>query len=431
MNKQILRLALPNIVTNITIPLLGMVDLAIVGHIGNAAHIGGIAIGGMIFNLIYWNFSFLRYGTGGLTAQAYGAGNLDEGLRTLVRGLAIALAGAVLLLLLQVPVGRLAALVVDATPEVIRLALTYFYVRIWAAPAVLALYVFNGWFIGMQNAKIPMVLAIVINCINIVFSMLFVLVWHQGIAGVALGTVLAQYVGLGLAVFFWFWKYGDLKNKLEIRESLQWAALKRFFKINGDIFLRTFCLVLVFTFIPAVSASMGDELLAVNTLLMQLFMLFSYFMDGFAYAAEALSGKFVGARQRGNLELLIRCLLRWGAVLALACVVIYFFCGQRILWLLTDVPSVIEAAVPYLPWAVGVPVCGFMAFLFDGVYIGATATRSMRNIMVVATALFFALYYSLTYFFGNHGLWGAFAAFLLCRSFIMLHHHKKIVSLQS
>lgn len=431
MNRQILRLALPNIVTNITIPLLGMVDLAIVGHIGNAAHIGGMAIGGMVFNLIYWNFAFLRYGTGGLTAQAYGAEDFDEGLRTLVRGLAIALAGAVLLLVLQVPIGRIAAMVVDGSPEVIRLALVYFYIRIWAAPAVLALYVFNGWFIGMQNAKIPMVLAIVINCINIVFSLLFVLVWHKGIAGIALGTVLAQYIGLALAVIFWLWRYGDLKSRLEIRQSLQWAALKRFFKINGDIFLRTFCLVLVFTFIPAVSASMGDEILAVNTLLMQLFMLFSYFMDGFAYAAEALAGKFVGARQRESLELLIRYLLRWGGGLAMACVVLYFFCGERILWLLTDVPSVIAASVPYLPWAVWVPVCGFMAFLFDGVYIGATATKAMRNIMAIATALFFILFYLLTHFWGNHGLWAAFVAFLLCRSFIMLHHHKKVVSLQS
>lgn len=429
MNKQILRLAIPNIITNITVPLLGMVDIAIVGHIGNASHIGAIAIGTMIFNLIYWNFGFLRMGTSGFTAQAYGAGNLDEALRIMVRGLAIAISVALTLILLQYPIAQLCEHWIKSSTEVMQLALQYFFIRIWAAPATLGLYVLKGWFIGMQNSKTPMWIAIILNIINIVFSLLFVIVWEMGIQGVALGTALAQYSGLILAIVLWFKQYGQLRSRLDIRGSLHLEEMKRFFKVNGDIFLRTLCLVAVFTFIPALSAFMGDSILAANTLLMQLFTLFSYIMDGFAYAGEALVGRYTGAKDEKLLRQSVRNLLHWGIMITLLFTVIYYFWGEYILALLTNDKSVIGTAMDYMIWTLLVPLTGFSAFLFDGIYIGATASKAMRNIMFVATAGFFIAYYMLAPNMGNNGLWIAFLIFLTLRGGLMWIWNRKIITI--
>ncbi len=431
MNKQILRLALPNIITNITVPLLGMVDIAIVGHIGNASHIGAIAIGTMIFNLIYWNFGFLRMGTSGFTAQAYGANDLDEALRIMVRGIAIALSAALLLILLQYPIAQLCQLLVKSSPDVMTLALTYFFVRIWAAPATLGLYVFKGWFIGMQNSKTPMWIAILLNIINIVFSLLFVIVWKMGIVGVALGTVLAQYSGLAMAIVLWFKKYGHLRSCIDIKGSLKLTEMRQFFKVNGDIFLRTLCLVAVFSFIPAISASMGDSILAANTLLMQLFTLFSYIMDGFAYAGESLVGRYIGAKDKLMLRKSVQYLLRWGIILTGAFTVAYYFWGADILSILTNDKSVIAEAMNYMLWTILVPITGFSAFLFDGIYIGATASKPMRNIMFLATAGFFAGYYILSPIWGNNGLWISFLIFLSLRGGLMWVWNRKIITVKS
>lgn len=430
MNKQILRLALPNIITNITVPLLGMVDIAIVGHIGNASHIGAIAIGTMIFNLIYWNFGFLRMGTSGFTAQAYGANNLDEALRIMIRGIAIALSAALLLILLQYPIAQVCRHVVKSSPDVMRLALTYFYVRIWAAPATLGLYVFKGWFIGMQNSKLPMWIAIILNIINIVFSLLFVIVWKMGIIGVAFGTVLAQYSGLVMAIVLWFKKYGYLRSRINIKGSLKLAEMRQFFKVNGDIFLRTLCLVAVFSFIPAISASMGDSILAANTLLMQLFTLFSYIMDGFAYAGESLVGRYIGAKDKQMLRKSVQYLLRWGIILTGAFTIAYYFWGTDILSILTNDKSVIAEAMNYMLWTILVPITGFSAFLFDGIYIGATASKPMRNIMFLATAGFFAGYYILSPIWGNNGLWISFLIFLSLRGGLMWIWNWKIITVK-
>lgn len=430
MNKQILRLALPNIITNITVPLLGMVDIAIVGHIGNASHIGAIAIGTMIFNLIYWNFGFLRMGTSGFTAQAYGANNLDEALQIMIRGIAIALSAALLLILLQYPIAQVCRHVVKSSPDVMRLALTYFYVRIWAAPATLGLYVFKGWFIGMQNSKLPMWIAIILNIINIVFSLLFVIVWKMGIIGVAFGTVLAQYSGLVMAIVLWFKKYGYLRSRINIKGSLKLAEMRQFFKVNGDIFLRTLCLVAVFSFIPAISASMGDSILAANTLLMQLFTLFSYIMDGFAYAGESLVGRYIGAKDKQMLRKSVQYLLRWGIILTGAFTIAYYFWGTDILSILTNDKSVIAEAMNYMLWTILVPITGFSAFLFDGIYIGATASKPMRNIMFLATAGFFAGYYILSPIWGNNGLWISFLIFLSLRGGLMWIWNRKIITVK-
>ena len=430
MNKKIFNLAIPNIITNITVPLLGMVDIAIMGHIGNEKHIGAIALGAMIFNLIYWNFGFLRMGTSGFTAQAYGANNIKEALRILVRGCAIALSIAVILIALQSPIGWLSAKIIKGSEDTIGFALQYFFIRIWAAPATLSLYVLKGWFIGMQNAKYPMIVAIVMNIVNLVFSFILAVSFDMGIAGVAWGTVIAQYSGLLIATLLWFKKYSSLRKDIEIKSSLKLKEMKVFFKVNGDIFLRTLCLVAVFTFIPAVSASMGDRILAVNTLLMQLFTLFSYIMDGFAYAGEALVGRYVGAKDNQSLQKSVKLLLRWGFLITVVFTIIYFFFGKNILMLLTNNTEVIASAMEYIIWCLLVPICGFAAFLFDGIYIGATASKTMRNSMYIATAVFFGMYYLLINHFGNNGLWIAFLFYLTFRGGLLWFMSPKKIKVQ-
>jgi multidrug resistance protein, MATE family len=426
-HKQILRLAIPSIITNITVPLLGMVDVAIVGHIGNADHIAAIALATMVFNLIYWNFGFLRMGTGGLTAQACGAGDREACTAILVRGIAMALGIAAALLLLQGPIAFCCKKLIHSSGETIALMLSYFYIRIWAAPATLGLYVLKGWFIGMQNARSPMVIAIVLNIVNILFSLLFVIVFHLGIEGVAWGTVIAQYSGLALAVVLWFCRYGELRHCFRIRESLKIKEMVRFFKINTDLFLRSLCLIAVFTFIPYISAKMGNTILAANTLLMQLFTLQSYILDGFAYAGEALTGNCIGARATQSLHRIVKQLLLWGIIFAAAFTLLYAFFGHGIFRILTNDPVVIDAAMDYLIWALLVPVCGFAAFIFDGVYVGATASKEMRNIMCIATAAFFILYFLLINKLGNNAIWLAFIIFLLARSLLMLFKNGKVI----
>ena len=434
MNKRILGLALPNIITNITVPLLGMVDMAIVGHL-SSTHIGAITIGTSIFNLIYWNFGFLRMGTSGFTAQAFGAHRWDEALKILIRACAIALAIALLLIALQWPVSRLALVIFEGSPEVLRLALTYFFIRIWAAPATLGLYAIKGWFIGMQDSKTPMWIAIILNCVNIVASLLFVLVLHWDIAGVALGTVVANYSGLALGIIFLRRRF-RLDNHLSpfnihlstIKDALHWQDMKRFFKVNGDIFLRTVCLSAVFTFITAASGRISDQVLAIDALLLQFFTLFSYIMDGFAYAGESLVGRYIGARQLRNLRSAVRLLLLWGLILTVFFTLLYALFSRQFLHIFTSDELLITAAKDYILWVLAIPVCGFAAFLFDGIFIGATASRTMRNAMFVATAAFFLLYFGLkalttlhallsTYMWNNI-LWLSFMIYLSLRGLL-------------
>lgn len=427
MNREILKISIPSIVTNITVPLLGMVDVAIVGHIGDAGYIAAIALATMVFNLIYWNFGFLRMGTSGLTAQAFGAQDKEEYLNVLVRGIAIALSVAVLLLLLQYPIALLCRRLIDSSPRTIDLMLTYFYIRIWAAPATISLYVLKGWFLGMQNAASPMWVATVLNLVNIVFSLLFVYAFDAGIAGVAWGSVLAQYSGLALAIIIWVRRYGHFWHDIRWRAALQWRKMIRFFQVNADIFLRSLCMIAVFTFIPYISSSMGDEILAANTLLMQLFTLTSYVMDGFAYAGESLVGKYVGAKDRVRLRLTIRYLMYWGVGLAVAFTLLFVFGGEMLLRVLANDEVVIGTAMVYMFWTYLLPFTGFAAFIFDGIYIGATATAAMRNVMFVATAVFFIVYYAFVARWANHALWFAFIVFLIFRGLLMAVGERKYI----
>ena len=415
MNKKILQLAIPSIVSNITVPLLGLIDVAIVGHLGSAAYIGAIAVGGMLFNIIYWLFGFLRMGTSGMTSQAFGQRDLKEVTRVLLRAVGVGLFIALCLLLLQYPIRKIAFLLIDATPEVRELATVYFNICVWGAPAVLGLYGFAGWFIGMQNSRFPMFIAITQNVVNIVASLSFVYLLDMKIEGVALGTLIAQYAGLFMASLLWLRYYGRLKIAFRLREIIGKTAMKRFFQVNSDIFFRTLCLVAVTTFFTSTGARQGDVVLAVNTLLMQLFTLFSYIMDGFAYAGEAMTGRYIGARNNTGLQRMIRLLFRWGWGLSLSFTILYMIGGQDFLGLLTNDTTVINAAGSYYYWVLAIPLAGFAAFLWDGILIGATATRLMLYSMLVASGLFFVVYYLFYGVMGNHALWMAFLIYLSLR----------------
>lgn len=426
-NKRILQIAVPSIISNITVPLLGLIDVTIVGHLGAAAYIGAIAVGGMLFNIIYWIFGFLRMGTSGMTSQAYGKHDLDEVARLLLRSVGVGLLIAIVLVALQYPIRKLAFTFIQTTEEVERLATLYFRICIWGAPAMLGLYGFAGWFIGMQNSRFPMYIAITQNIVNIAASLCFVYLFHMKVAGVAWGTLTAQYAGFLMALLLWRRYYGGLKKHVAWHEVLKKEAMLRFFQVNRDIFLRTLCLVIVTLFFTSAGAAQGEIVLAVNTLLMQLFTLFSYIMDGFAYSGEALVGKYVGANNRSALYRTVRLLFIWGVGLSTGFTLLYFFGGKSFLGLLTNETSVIREAENYFYWVLAIPLTGFAAFLWDGIFIGATATRQMFYSMLVASGSFFLVYYSLHEWMGNHALWLAFVVYLSLRGIMQAVLSRKIL----
>ena len=420
-DREILHIALPSIVSNITVPLLGLVDVAITGHLGSAAYIGAIALGGMLFNVVYWIFCFLRMGTSGLTAQALGAGKREETIEWLLRSQTIGMGIAVALLLLQVPIRELALLVMQPTEEVRAFTVTYFNICIWGAPATLGLFGLNGWFIGMQNSRVPMAIAITQNVVNILASLCFVFGLGMKVEGVALGTLIAQWCGFLMGAFM-CWRYVDVSLcrvfkgwKVSGKSLFDRQSMLRFFEVNRDIFFRTICIVSVMLFFTSAGSWQGEVILAVNTLLMQLYLLVSYVMDGFANAGEALSGKYYGAGDRSSLRLTVRRLFVWATLMATGFTVVYVFWGKPFLGLLTDEPSVVEASADYVWWAYLIPFVSMGAFMWDGIFIGLTASRQMLQSMFAAAVTFFVLYYLLHPSLGNHGLWAAFLAFLLVR----------------
>lgn len=423
MNRKILNLAIPNIVSNITIPLLGMVDLALLGHLKLDAeiYIGAIALGTMIFNFVYWGFGFLRMGTTGFAAQAYGERNFQNSILILSRAMLVALIIGFALILLQYPIAELSFMLVDGSERVESIASQYFYIRIWAAPATIGLYAFMGWFLGMQNSKIPMVLALVINIVNIIFNVLFVYGFGMKSDGVAYGTVIAQYSGFLLAVFFFYKYYRKLLKYWSYKAMMKLGAFKEFMRVNTDIMIRTLLLIFALSFFTAQSAKISDSMLAVNTLLYQYFIIFAYLLDGFAFSAEALVGKAIGAKNKPQLKKVIRLLFIWGLAISVPFSLSYLFAGSKILYILTNDKEVIAQTLPYMFWVALIPILSFAAFLWDGIYIGATASKAMRNAMIVSTLfVFIPAYYLLVGPMGNHGIWLALMIFLLSRG-VALH----------
>jgi MATE family multidrug resistance protein len=426
MNRRILDLAIPNIISNITVPLLSMVDLAVLGHLESEIYIGAIALGGIVFNFVYWGFGFLRMGTSGLTAQAFGAKKEREITLVLSRALLVGLSSAILIILLQFPIAWISFHLLQGSPGVEELAKSYFYIRIYAAPATIGLYAFTGWFLGMQNARYPMVIAIVVNILNIGFNLLFVYRFGMKSDGVALGTVIAQYSGLGLAVLLFLKKYRNYVRYWNRKAMMQADALKKFLSVNKDILIRTLLLLFAFAFFTSQSAGINDRILAVNTLLLQFLFIFSYFIDGYAHAAEALVGRYTGAADIKMLKKAVRYLFIWGIAISGPFTLAYLFTGKHLLRILTDQPELIDLSATYLPWVALIPFVSFAAFIWDGAYIGATATSWMRNLMVISSlAVFLPVYYLSRDSLGNHGLWLAMISFMLSRSIFMSVFSKK------
>lgn len=428
MNRKILRLAIPNIISNLSVPLLSSVDTAIVGRLDHVYYLGAIAVGGMIFNIIYWGFGFLRMGTTGLTAQAYGSENRSEEASVLGRAMIVALGGSLLILLLQTPIIDLCFRIIDSSAEVEEYARAYFVVRIWAAPATLSLYAIQGWFLGMQNARYPMILTVFVNLVNIGCTFYFVYGLDMTVDGVALGTVCAQYSGLALGLVLFYRKYGHVAHSFSMGAIRQVAELKRFFMVNRDIFIRTLCLIFAFSFFTAKSAEAGDQILAVNTILLQLWHILAYGVDGFAYAAESLVGRYTGARDRKNLRLAIRYNLWWGLGLGALLSVVYMVFPEQILYVFTDKEDVIALAMIYFIWTALAPLINSFCFIWDGVYIGATATRPMRDSMIVASFLIFLpVYYLTESHLGNHSLWLAMTSFMVARGVALLWYSRSYI----
>lgn len=433
-DREILRLALPSILANLTVPLVGMVDIAVAGHLDSsaAALIGGVSIGSLMFDVLYWNFGFLRAGTGGMTSQAYGRKDWGDCARNLIRGLGASLSIALVMLLLQWPFQRLFFEFVDCSDDVMSLALRYFYIRILCAPATLSLMVIRGWFIGMQDTVSSMVTDIFVNGLNIAASIFLALGlpsfgFHGlGFTGVAVGTVVAQYSGLvlGLAIvaFRYSERFRGAFTATSLRDAFDRRGMKQFISVNSDLFVRSLCLIAVYLGFSAISARFGDVLLAMCSIMMKLLMIFSFFSDGFAYAGEALTGRFIGARDAAGVNITVRRSFLWCMGTGLLFVAIYAFAGMPMFRLMTEDAVVVDASRAFMPWLALIPLVGCPAFMWDGIYIGATATRAMRDSNIGCVVSFFA-----TWFIGSlllhpqgnmsvHLLFAAYYAHLIFRS---------------
>ena len=426
LNSQILRLAIPSILANITIPLVGIVDTAIVGHIANATYIGGIAIGTMLFDLLYWNFGFLRVGTSGMTAQAYGRGDGVECARLLTQSVSIALIGAVVLWLIQWLFVTAVLAIVPCSTEVAAFAREYFFIRIWAAPATLSLMALKGWFIGMQDTVSPMITDIVVNVVNMTVSYVLAVYTPLGALGVAYGTLVAQFTGLLLALVICMFKYKTVMREV-VRQLCDKAIkllgdkeMKRFMSLNANLFVRSLCFMVVYVGFTSLASHYGDVELAVSTIMMKLFMLFSYFVDGFAYAGEALVGKEYGASRSlasspHRLVRIVRLLFAWSLGVGLLFTLLFAVWSEECYLAMTDDMEVLSRLADYTLWLIAMPLVSTLAFMWDGVYAGATAGKQIRNAMIYAALGFVTCYLATYWWLGIQGLYIAYFAHLVAR----------------
>ena len=426
LNSQILRLAIPSIMANITIPLVGIVDTAIVGHIANATYIGGIAIGTMLFDLLYWNFGFLRVGTSGMTAQAYGRGDGVECARLLTQSVSIALIGAVVLWLIQWLFVTAVLAIVPCSTEVAAFAREYFFIRIWAAPATLSLMAFKGWFIGMQDTVSPMITDIVVNVVNMTVSYVLAVYTPLEALGVAYGTLVAQFTGLLLALIICLFKYKTVVQdivRLLCDKAIRLFGdkeMKRFMSLNGNLFVRSLCFMVVYVGFTSLASQYGDVELAVSTIMMKLFMLFSYFVDGFAYAGEALVGKEWGASRSlasspHRLVRIVRLLFAWSLGVGLLFTLLFAVWSEECYLAMTNDMEVLSRLADYTLWLIAMPLVSTLAFMWDGVYAGATAGKQIRNAMIYAALGFVTCYLATYWWLGIQGLYIAYFAHLVAR----------------
>lgn len=417
MNREILRLAIPNIISNISIPLLASVDIWLMGH-QSSIELGAVGVAGMIFNFLYWNFGFLRMGTTGMTAQAFGRNDALEINSILQKAVVFAIIISLLLLLLMIPIAESASYLMNVDPSQKNFINEYFFVRIWAAPASLCLYALLGWFFGMQNAKIPLIITVSINVVNILLSYWLVEYAEMGIRGVALGTLIAQYFGFAIAIYFVLKKYKSFISPIPFLVLIKWDSIKRFLNINRDIFLRTICLSFAFAFLYSQASKEGAIFLAANVVLLQFLNWMSYGIDGFAFAAESLVGKYVGAKDNVHTIKVIKSLFIWGAGLALFYTLFFWLFGLNIIKLFTDQKEVIAFSGDLLIWVIILPLISFACYIWDGIFIGITASVSMRNSMVLSLIIYLLCFYGLKELTGEAYIWLSLFVFLAARGII-------------
>jgi MATE family multidrug resistance protein len=414
-NRDVWRIAAPMILSNVSVPLLGMVDTGVVGHLESPVYLGAVAIGATIFGFLYTGMNFLRMGTTGIAAQRYGADDYD-GLRvSLGQALIVAQLIALVLLALQAPLGRIALGLIGAEPDVQAFALEYFSIRIWSAPGTLANYALIGWFLGLQNARVPLLIFLTINLTNIVLDLVFVLGFGMKVDGVALASVIAEYTALLVGLGFAARELRKRAGHWPLERLFRLRAYAAFFSVNANLFIRTLALMFAYFFVTAQGARLGGLVLAANAVLLNLANLTSFALDGIAHAAEALVGKAVGQRSRSSVEESVKLCLKWSLYFAAGLSVAYLLGGRFIVNLLTDLPDVRATTMIYLPWFIISPLVAVWSFLYDGVYVGATRAKAMRDIMIVSTFLVFLPAWYLLQGFGNHGLWAAFTLFLASR----------------
>ena len=414
-DRDVWRIAAPMILSNISVPLLGMVDTGVVGHLESPVYLGAVAIGGTIFSFLYTGVNFLRMGTTGIAAQRFGAGDFD-GLRvSLGQALVVAQLIALTVILLQWPVGRVAMELLGAEGALREHALEYFAIRIWSAPGTLANFVMVGWFLGLQNARVPLVIFLTINLTNIVLDLLFVLVLGMKVDGVALASVFAEYSGLAVALLFAVRELRRNSGHWPMEKFVKLREYTAFFSVNANLFVRTMALMFTIAFVTAQGTRMGGLILAANAILMQLQNLTAFGLDGLAHAAEALVGKAVGQQRRDALERAVTLSLKWSLIFAAGFSAAYLLLGPHLINVLTDLPAVRDTTLRYLPWMIVSPLVSVWSFLYDGVYVGATRAREMRNIMVFSAFAVFIPAWFVLQPLGNDGLWLAFLLFLASR----------------
>jgi len=421
-HRKVWSLAGPIILSNISVPLVGAVDTAVVGHLPEPQYIGAVALGALIFSFLYWGFGFLRMGTTGFVAQAYGAGDWRNLSDTLIRVLLLALALGLLTIFIGWPLIDFALYLLDSSVAVEGLAMDYAHVRIWSAPAVLCVYAFTGIFIGMHNVRAAFVLLLILNISNMLLDVFFVLGLGWGVEGVALASLIAEYLAMIAGFYLLRHQLKIALQRYDRKRLLDRKALLKLFQANSNIFIRTLCLLFAFSYFTARGAQQGEVILAANAILLHLQSIMAYGLDGFATAAEALAGSAYGAGKRRAFRRAVLLTSFWGAVIALLAGLIYLLLGEAIIGLFTSIDTVADTALQYLPWMVVAPIISIWSFQLDGIFIGASHTREMRNAMIVSLLAYLALLQWTIPAFGNHGLFLGLMFFMLIRALSLLFY---------
>lgn len=425
--KEVISLAIPNIASNITVPLLSLVDTAIAGHMTTKNAIAAVAVAATLTNTLYWLWGFLRMVTTGIVAQAYGRKDDKAITKQLAVGMTIAMTLGITLIVIRPLLYKCLLLVANNNSDITQEATTYFKIILLGAPSILSSYVINGWFIGMQNTRLPMVIAITTNIINIFISIILTRSFNMGVAGLAWGTVIAQYIGVIISIFLAQKKFQNHIKHIKIKDCIDTKVLKIYFHLGKDLMLRTVLMSTITFFFAHIGSRYGANIVSANALLMLLFTIFSYFMDGFAYSAEALVGRYIGEKQYNDVQKVINTLFVIGSIMAILTSLIYIFFSKDILALLSDKPVIIDQAMQYITYMIFVPIVSFIAFILDGVFVGATSSNQMRNTIIISTIVFFIVYFIASPFLSEEALWLGFVLYLSTRSVYQLAIYNRVV----